>query len=235
MTNKERIKKSINSDFDKESNYNKIIKKIEKGENRKMKNNIWKWSLIPICLVFIVSGILFVNFKNNNVSNPDTSYVGKENDITLHINYLDKVGAKRFDADIKEISSNGINITWPEILKDGITIPKDLDKFNGYAIYTRKDKTSQYDILNCYVYSYFNNEIDKDIRIAFSDTNKPIRDYLFSEEGSKETTINDTKLKIYKYENIYFTEFNYKGYNFDIEANNIAEQELLELLSSIVK
>jgi len=237
MTNKEKIRKSIDNDFNKDLNYNEITKKIQKGTNTIMKKNILKWSLAPICLIVVISGILFVNIKDNNVLSPNTSYVDKEGTPTLYINNLDKVGMTRTDADVKEIAFNGVNIPWLEILKDGITIPEDLDKFNGYSIYTRKDRTGEYDILNCYIYNYSNNKDDdyKNIRIAFSDTNKPIRDYLFSDENSKETIINDVKLKIFKYNTIYFTEFNYKGYNFDIETDNITEQQLSELLSSIIK
>ncbi len=237
MTNKEKIIKSIDSDFNKNLNYNEITKKMQKGTNIVMKKNILKWSLAPICLIVVISSILVVNFKDNNILSPNTSYEGKENFPTLYINNLDKAGMARFDVDVKEIVFNGVNIPWLEILKDGITIPKDLDKFNGYSIYTRKDKTGEYDVLNCYVYNYSNNNDDdyKNIRIAFSNTNKPIRDYLFSDENSKETIINDVKLTIFKYNTIYFAEFNYKGYNFDIETNNITEQELSTLLLSIIK
>lgn len=231
MTNKEKLKKSISNDFSKENNYNEIIKKIE-GEDMKIKNNVWKWSLVPMCLVAIIVGVLFINSKNsNNLLSPVTPYIDKENNVKLNINSLDKVGARKIDANIKEISTNEL----PEILKDGITIPKDLDKDNATAIYTRKDQNSEYDILNCYVYNYYNEKDDKNIRIAFSETNKPVRDYHFSEENSKETIINNVKITIFKYNDIYFTEFSYKDYNFDIETNNISEQELSNLLVSIIK
>ncbi len=239
MTNQEKLKKALTNDFDKEKNYNEIIKKIEKEEKMKIKNNLWKWSLVPICLIIVIGGLLFIKFKNNNhnLTNSNTPYIDKQNNVKLNINNIDKLGATRLDADIKEISTNDINIVWPEILKDGITIPEDLDKYKASAIYTRKDMTSEYDILNCYVYDYYkeNDNAYKNIRLAFSDTNKPIRDYRFSDEGSKETIINDVKLKIYKYEDIYFTEFKYQEYNFDIEAQNISEQELSNLLISIIK
>lgn len=242
MTNKERLKKAINNDFSKEKNYNVIIKKIE-GKDMKIKNNLWKWLLVPMCLVLVMGGILFINFRSsNNLLSTDTPYIDKENNIKLNINNLDKVGVTSLDADIKEIPTNGINILWPEILKDGITIPEYLDKYSATAIYTKNDETSEcadkiseYDVLNCYVYNYFNEDNNKNIRIAFSNTNKPIRDYYFSDENAKETTINDVKLTIFKYNTIYFTEFSYKDYNFDIEANNITEQELSNLLVSIIK
>lgn len=238
MTNKKRLKKSINSDFSKENNYNAIIKKINK-EDIKIKNNVWKWSIVPICLVAIIVGILFKNSKNNNIVLDN--YTDKENNIILNINnidtnYSDILRDILFDADIKEMSINGLFIPWPEMLI-GITIPKDLDKFHAKAIYTRNNKTNAYDILNSYVYNY-SNELEEDyknIRIAFSDTNKPIRDYFFSIENSKKTIINNVNITIFKYNNTYFTEFSYKDYHFDIETKNISEQELSDLLVSIIK
>lgn len=234
MANKENFTKSINKDFSKENNYKEIMQKIE-VEKMKSKNNNWRWLLAPVCFVIIIGGLLLINLKNNNNNLVITNVIDEANNIKLNINNVSKLGLARLDADVKEIPTNGINIPWPDILKDGITIPDDLDKSHAYAMYTRKDLNSEYDILNCYVYSYFNDSTDKDIRIAFSDNNKPIRDYYFSEEGSIDTIINDIELKIYQYEKIYFIEFKYKGYNFDIETNDITEQELISLLASIIK
>ena len=49
------------------------------------------------------------------------------------------------------------------------------------------------------------------------------------------SNINNLELKIFKYNELYFTKFNYKGINFDIETSNITEQELTDLLVSIIK
>jgi len=231
MFDKEALKEIIRNDFDKDYNYDEIIKKIE-GENMKIKISLWKLAFVSMCFVMIIGGIFFINYRIILDSSVD-----KESGLKLNINNLDEVGMTRFDADIKEISSNGVNIVWPKILKDGITIPKDLDQSNAAVIYTRKDKNSKYDILNCYVYNYFNrnDNDDKNIRIAFSDAYPPIRDYFFSEEVGKVSIIKDVELTIFKYNMIYFTEFCYKGYYFDIETRNISEQELSNLLVSIIK
>ena len=197
MPNKEKLNNSINNDFNKVNNYNKIIKKIE-GVNMKYKKIVWKISLIPICLAII----------------------------------LGKLGAILIDADVKVVNEEE-NSIWISIVSN-IVIPEQLEKKESYMLYTRKDKESPYDILNSYVYNYYNEETLSSIRISFSNKNKPLRDYHFSEEGAKETTINNVKMKIFKYENIYFTEFNYKDYNFDIETTNITQDELINLLKSII-
>ncbi len=233
MQNKEKLNNSINNDFNKVNNYNKIIKKIE-GVNMKDKKIVWKISLIPICLAIILGNILFINYKNdeNKSLNSKDSYSDSKEKIEIYINNIDKLGATLIDADVKVVNEEE-NSIWISILSN-IVIPEQLEKKESYMLYTRKDKESPYDILNSYVYNYYNEETLSSVRISFSNKNKPLRDYHFSEEGAKETTINNVKMKIFKYENIYFTEFNYKDYNFDIETTNITQDELINLLKSII-
>lgn len=233
MPNKEKLNNSINNDFNKVNNYNKIIKKIE-GVNMKDKKIVWKISLIPICLAIILGNILFINYKNdeNKSLNSKDSYSDSKEKIEIYINNIDKLGATLIDADVKVVNEEE-NSIWISILSN-IVIPEQLEKKESYMLYTRKDKESPYDILNSYVYNYYNEETLSSVRISFSNKNKPLRDYHFSEEGAKETTINNVKMKIFKYENIYFTEFNYKDYNFDIETTNITQDELINLLKSII-
>ena len=73
-----------------------------------------------------------------------------------------------------------------------------------------------------------------EININFSRKNKPFRDYHFDDVAFY-SIINDTKIKIFKYEDIYFTEFIYNGVNFDIELQNVDKEELVVLLKSIIK
>lgn len=230
MTNKEKLKKSINKDFNQEKNYKEIIEKIEKGEKMK-KNSIGKWSLIPICLVAIIGGILFINSKNNHIT--IDNYMDEENKIKLNINGLESVSSALIDADVKVVT-NAINFPLPYKNKI-VDIPKDLDKISKYIFYFRENKESkEYNILGNYEIIYENGS-DRSIKVSYSKDNKPVRDYYFSDEGSKTTTINGINLTIYKYNTIYFTEFNDNGYNFDIETNNISEQELSNLLVSMIK
>lgn len=200
----------------------------------KYKKIVWKISLIPICLAIILGNILFINYKNdeNKSLNSKDSYSDSKEKIEIYINNIDKLGATLIDADVKVVNEEE-NSIWISIVSN-IVIPEQLEKKESYMLYTRKDKESPYDILNSYVYNYYNEETLSSIRISFSNKNKPLRDYHFSEEGAKETTINNVKMKIFKYENIYFTEFNYKDYNFDIETTNITQDELINLLKSII-
>lgn len=237
MTNKEKLKRAIEHDINPKDYYNKIINQIEKGEKRNMKKSIWKWSLVPICMVVVISGVLFLNYRNDNKTIlKNKPYVDEINNVTLNINEIDsnKVGMLRLDADVKVVTNNDVNFPLP--YKNGlVNIPKDLDKTEKYVFYFRENKESkEYNILGNYEIIYSNNN-DRSINVKYSKDNKPVRDYYFSEEGSKITTINGVDFKIYKFENIYFTEFEFNGYSFDIETSKITEQELSTFLLSILK
>ncbi len=235
MTNKEKLKMAMENDINPQNYYNEIIKKLEKGERMK-KNNGWKWFLVPICLV-VISGILFLNYQNDNKNIlKNKLYVDEKNNVTLNINEItnNKGGMYKIDADVKVVTSNAINFPLP--YKKGIVdIPKDLNNISKYIFYFRENKESkEYNILGNYEIIYDNGN-DRSIKVSYSKDNKPVRDYYFSNEGSKKTIINGIELKIYKFENIYFTEFKFNDYNFDIETSKITEQELLDFLLSILK
>ena len=239
MTNREKLKKAIEQDINPTNNYNKIIKKIEKEEKMKKENYLLKWSLLPICLIVIISGIIFLNYKNdNNDSLENKTYIDKENNITLNINDLSKVGMTKLDADIKTVS--GVNIPYPFKVNENqneewFIIPSDLTQTKNYIVYVKKDKDSkEYDTVANYIMLITDGN-ERSIEVKYSEEQEPLRDYYFSEEDSKITTINNIDLKIYKYENSFYTTFSYNGYYFDIETSNITEQEFSNYLVSILK
>lgn len=110
------------------------------------------------------------------------------------VNEISSTGVNKIDADIKiqpiKKTDSYLSDAW---------VPDDLNKFNGYSVYTRDIGKSKYDNLNCYVY-YFSNENDeRNIRVAFSGKGKPIRDYGFDSDSALNSTINNNELVIYKY------------------------------------
>ena len=236
MTNKDRLKRAIEQDMNPKDYYKEIINRIERGEKMKKKNNnLWKWSFVPICLVAIISGVLLINNNKELKPNIYKPNIESKDNVNLYINDVSKMtqGALKIDADVK--ITNIENILYFKEIAD-IKIPSDFDNQEAHEIYVHADKESnEYNVLQSYVINYSNSKKDRNIRVSFSKDNKPIRDYYFSEEGSKMSKINNTELKIFKYNELYFTEYNYKGINFDIETTNITEQELTNLLLSIIK
>lgn len=235
MTNKEKLNKAIEQDINLKNCYNEVIKKIEEGMNMKNKNNMCKWSLVPICLVTIISGVLFLKYQNDNKTKLENkSFVDEKNNVTLNINEIPNDKSLDLAIDIKTVAANDTNFLQP-YKNEIINLPKDLNKTYRFIIYTRENMDSEdYNILNNYIIEY-SNDNNKSIKVAYSKEHRPLRDYYFSDEGSKVTTINDVELKIYKFEDIYFTEFKFNDYNFDIETSKITEQELSNFLLSILK
>jgi len=235
MKNKEKLKSAIEQDINPKNYYNEIIKKVEKEDEMKKKNYIWQWSLVSTCLVAVISGILLVNSNKELKPNIYQPNMDAKDTINMYINDVNNVsqGALRIDADIKVTTIE--NTPYFKEL-DTIKVPSDFDNHEVQEIYVKSDRESnKYNVLQCYVFNYSNTKKDRHIRISLSQKNKPVRDYSFSEEGSKLSKINNIELKVFKYNELYFTEFCYKGINFDIETTNITEQELTSLLSSILK
>lgn len=201
------INKSFNKHINKDENL-KIIK--ERMNKRNMK--YLKYSLIPICLLLVISLYLITN--NNE---PDIFDDTKE----IYINEIDNMNLTTLDSDIR-VENNYMVEIYDELLN--IVIPTDLNKMNGSAIFL-SDNT-----LNNYVIEYFNDE--RRITIAYSKTNTPIRDY-FIDDG-KPSIINNTNLVISKYNTMYIVTFKYNDIYFDIETSNIKENELITLLESII-
>lgn len=228
--NKDRLNKAIDKDINPNDYYDEIVKKIEKVKIMKRKNNIWKLSIIPICIVLIICVSLLSNkFFNKRVLIESNNNL----DNNININNIDGE-VSTLDIDIKTVDGNYFAIPIPYKENATIIYPKDLSKYKSYIIFTRENKESnEYNILNSYILDYINDN-DRMIRVAYSKDNKPIRDYYFNEKESKTTIINDIELQIYQYKSNYYVAFYYNDYNFDIETLNITEEELINFLQSIL-
>ena len=202
----------INKSFNKYINKDENLKKIKERMNKKDMKYL-KYSLIPICLILIIS--LFLIIYNNK---PDIFDDTKE----IYINELDNMNLTSLDSNIR-VENNYMVETYDELLN--IVIPDDLNKMNGSAIFL-SDGT-----LNNYIVEYFNG--DRRITIAYSESNTPIRDY-FIDDG-KSSIVKNTNLVISKYNTMYIVTFKYNDIYFDIETSNIEENELIDLLESIIK
>lgn len=219
MTNKEKLVRVIDSDINLRNCHNKIIKKIEK-DNR-MNNNIRIWILIPVCLLIVI-GIGYLKYHNDN----EFKDVNKFNINDINGNKSELV---KLDVDAKIVESNEINTPFNDLV-----VPNDLIDVNYYIMYVRSNKDSkEYNVVNNIEVVYSSNS-NRMINISYSKDYKPLRDYYFNEGSSKISNINNVELKIYKYKNTYFTEFTFNNYNYDIETNNISENELKNLLISII-
>lgn len=241
MSNKKIFKELYSKKINKNDNYEAILKSIE----NKNKNNVVKWIYVPVCLMIIICGTIFLSNTNNNIFKTNTPIINSEQNYQIYINSIKKsfFDFARIDIDIKK--ENYIMIPYFDFLTN-LVIPDDFDnKENFNAIYVKSNintsdsdqsykNSNNYDVLNNYELWCRNTKNNRKIIIAFSDKYKPLRDYYFNEEG-KVSKINNTELIIYKYENLYMTSFTYNNINFDIETSDITETELIDLLTSIIK
>ena len=224
MFNRKEFKKIFDDEFDSKKMKEQILIKYK---NKNGINMIKMLRYAVIMIVLIIGGVFVYNrnlvfSSGGNASNGDNS--------KILVNVISRASVTKIDADIKiqpmEKSESYLSDAW---------VPEYLNRFNGYSVYTRDIGKSKYDNLNCYVY-YFSNENDeRNIRVAFSGKDKPIRDYGFDSDSALKSNINDNELVIYKYENIYFVEFIYNNVNYDIETNGINIVELEMFLKSIIK
>ena len=223
---KEKIRKNIKEEI--------AISNIRKEFGMKTnKNKKVIYVLSSICAVFILGIGIFVGV-NKNLLPSNTVDIGKTdaNDgVELNINKIKDMSMTSLDADVKtvEIESLPEEFTFIENLQ----IPEEYNFENGYTVYTRENTdTAEYNVLHDYILNYRKDDLN-DIKIAFSEIEEPIRDY-FILEGEKISKIGDVELKISQWEDMYIVTFEHNNIYFDIETTGITENQLVDLLESII-
>ncbi len=228
---KKNLKDIFDEKWNKQEIHESIITKLEGKRENKM-NKILKLAL-PVFVVAMVCTTMIWNNHDTKILKPVTpTQKEEENNIVINNIKKEDVGLK-IDAKRLDAQSNYYNIPRFEMFEE-LEVPKDMNEFGALKLYGREDKNGEYDKLIQYEYHYFNEDSSRSIKVAFSDTNKPIRDYHFSDSG-KNSTIHNVTLKLYQYEDSYMTEFSYNGYNFDIETSGITEEEFIAFLKSLIK
>ena len=199
------------------------VSNIRKEFDMKSKNNkkLIYW-VSSICAVFVLcfSLLISIDFLNND-SNTEIAknngtedlYGKKENlDIKLNINKIKEPLMASLDADEKIIDIEKLPEKF-DFIKN-TNIPDQYKLESSYNVYTRKDSINK-------------------IVIAFSEIDKPLRDY-FIDSSDKVSMIGDIEFIISKYKEMYMVTFSYENINFDIETVGITEDELVNLLQSII-
>ncbi|MBQ1812674.1 MAG: hypothetical protein II119_01830 [Bacilli bacterium] len=221
MTNKEKIKNIIDKDFNKKNNYNEIINKMNNKPN-------YYYLLVPVCIVLVV----FIFYKNSKPEMLKGTFKTTTNDnIIININDINVISNYNLNNTSKSSNNyidNYYSIPYFEVLND-LTIPKDFDNKDYFRVKFKDNK------INNYEYWCFNTKNNRRIIIGVSDKNIPIGNIDISIEQPNISRINFTKLEIYRYNNSFVAKFNYNGYNFNVESNDITEKEFIDLLKSIIK
>lgn len=230
MTNKEKLKRVIEQDIDPKSYYKEIIKKIEKKDKIK-KNNIWKYSFASLCVIGVISGILFLGSRQPVVEYRNC--IDEESNTNLKNEATDKGFTKG------DVAGDSVDITFEELIKEEAFVANiSLPSLNNSRLMKRYDMDKKFIGYDLIYYSVDdNNEITKQVEIFFSKTlkTKPscYENVSFAEE--EDFKINNTNIKVLKINtNYYYALFSYNNYNFEIDTDNISKQELTDLLNSII-
>lgn len=233
---KEKIRKNIKEEI--------AVSNIRREFDMKSKKNKKVIYWITSCAAVVILGfgiIISTNTLNNNQTQNNLYGIAdlqndKQNkneslEIKLNINKIKEMTASKLDADVKTIEIEKLPEKF-EFIKN-IKIPEEYEKESSYNIYTRSDiNENDYDVLHDYVFDYRKDSINK-IIIAFSEIEKPLRDY-YIDTGDKVSKIGNIELVISQYKDMYIVTFNFQDIYFDIETTGITENELLELLQSIL-
>ena len=241
MSNKRLFKKIYSKKINKEDNYNTIIKCIE-NKNRKF---IWKKVLVPVGCSLVVFGIILININQNKNSFKSSEQIKDIDDIYINNNLYtntnngnivtsfssnDMIGddVKKIDIDY-EILIKKIDYSF---LKD-ILIPDDLNNREYKEVYIKNDDNSGYNFLQNYEVIYKDNN-DRSIVMLISDKDESNKNESL-EDNIKISKINDVEVVIYQDESLYKVNFIYNDKSFNIRTNSVSKEELVNLLSSIIK
>lgn len=221
---KEKIRKNVKEEI--------AVSNIRKEFNMKSKKNeeIIYWITSCVAVVILGFGIII---GTNGITDlqSDKQNKNKSLEIKLNINKIKEMSEAKLDADVKTTEIEELTEKFKFI--KNIKIPEEYKNEGSYSIYTRSDiNKSEYDILHDYVFNYRKDSMNE-IIMACSEIEKPLRDY-YIDVGDKVSKIGDIELIISQYKDMYIVTFNFKDIYFDIETTGITENELLELLQSIL-
>lgn len=242
MSNKKIFKKLYSEKINKDKNYKAILERIENNDG---KSSIWKKALIPVCSLMLVFGLISININQKSDSFKSSEQIEDMNrDYDIYINNntnTNSVTSSFSSEDMYDVTdSKKVDIDHEKIIQSSdysfltdLKIPDGLDDRQYKEVYVKENKNSGYNLLQNYEFSYQNNG-DRYVVISFSDKYEIAKNESY-EDNIKISKINDVEVIIYQEGSLYRATFIYSDKYFNIRTNNIDEEELINLLTSIIK
>lgn len=226
MTNKDNMKKTIINDFNKKQNYSYILKKI--GDNE-MK--IFQKIVIPCCiivLIFVCGIITFIN-KNKYLKDNNDGSMYNNNILINQIDNLDNLNSSSIAGELHERTIEDLKEEYPFI-----------DNILAIVGNTKQIKIEEYryDYLNYqgYYITYTDNS-NKGVEIFFSKTMvmqpRDIGGPIVLDK-LEDSYIMNVPVKIVQTGNSYIAFFEKNDTYFDITVINSSQDELIDLIQSII-
>ena len=174
----------------------------------------------------------------------------KENntyDDNIYINEVKTFGNNDIDVTIMNINestniyfSDDLEEAYPFLKRSKSLYENDDEIWKNYEtdIYfaiTENDDENPFSKIHNLIYAYKNKDEKGKITVSFDKDKKPLRDYFFETKSSKQSSIKNKKVTIYKYENTYFTEFHDNGIYYDIESTNVSFEDFKYILDIVIE
>lgn len=229
-------KKVLKDIFDEKINKEDVYRYV----TNKKKNNYYGVLKYAV-LIIIRIGIVLFKFKTN---------VFKENntyDDNIYINEVKTFGNNDIDVTIMNINestniyfSDDLEEAYPFLKRSKSLYENDDEILKNYEtdIYfaiTENDDENPFSKIHNLIYAYKNKDEKGKITVSFDKDKKPLRDYFFETKSSKQSSIKNKKVTIYKYENTYFTEFHDNGIYYDIESTNVSFEDFKYILDIVIE
>ena len=217
------FKDKVTSEFNQEMNYRKIMAKSE----RMIVMNKIGYIVAPVCAVALVAvGVIGYNMNKNIPEKEPTGIVSVASNIK--INEIQNLASAKIMADSKLIEKNDLPI---ELI--GLTNVAGNEASMITALYTKSDITKEeFDVLHDYVLNFFNDE--QSMKISATKEEKTLRDYFFQATDDI-SNIDGHDVRISKYEDKYIVNLEKGEYHFDIETNGLTEDEMIKVVSEVLK
>lgn len=233
-SNKEIIKEVYSNAIDKNKIYENII-----AQNSKRKFKLYKIALFPICILIII--IISLNKELPNTEQMLSNVDFKENQNILNLNEIETPDTSEdIFGSAEDVTFNNIlkeepileNIKFPDGIKEErcVKLYNDLNSQNSSKEFVENKTFDGYDLMF--------GASEKSVSIFFSRTlSQRKRCMRLDLNEFENSTIAGKDVKILKYNSIskYIIIFSYNNIYWDIEANNITLEELVELVESIVR
>lgn len=161
-----------------------------------------------------------------------------EYEISLFVNEADTGagGVLRADVDIRAVPiADAENIRELQFIKN-LALPEALTQTRVQATYIRANREIPvYDDLYEYVCFFSSEDTAKELRVAFSTKGKPIRDYLFCDDGAKTSCIEGVGMTVFRYQNILYAGFSIGETFFDAESVGLSDEEFARSIAEIIR
>lgn len=235
MSNKNKLKKVIIKDFDKNKNYNFILDKMED-------NNMGKYNkfIIPGCLVILVliCGIVVINsdFKKLD-DNPKKEII--EDNIIFNNGGMEKSNDSIVSRPVY------VSIKSKFSFLDNLAVPEGFVISNEMEVYVSADQNdhNMSKLWEYYLeYCAFNSDKTECLNsfgISFTKEEQILGMGLWKRDESKykKSTINGYEVTLYGSDDVSGKEafFEYDGYNFYVASTHLTKEEFINLIKSIIK